>query len=80
MDSPSMHSHSHQPSWRDALIRTPLGWVVTLAAAAAGVYLLLFHLDHVFLVVPYLLLMACPLMHLFMHHGHGHKHDDSTTS
>jgi hypothetical protein len=24
--------------------------------------------------LPYLLLMACPLMHLFMHGGHGHSH------
>ncbi len=22
-------------------------------------------------ILPYLLLLACPLMHLFMHHGHG---------
>jgi hypothetical protein len=25
----------------------------------------------VFGILPYLLLLACPLMH-FMHHGHGH--------
>jgi hypothetical protein len=24
--------------------------------------------------LPYLFLLACPLMHLFMHHGHG-NHD-----
>jgi hypothetical protein len=24
--------------------------------------------------LPYLILLACPLMHLFMHHGHGHGH------
>ncbi|WP_447274122.1 DUF2933 domain-containing protein [Burkholderia sola] len=23
-------------------------------------------------MLPYLLLLSCPLMHLFMHHGHGH--------
>jgi hypothetical protein len=23
-------------------------------------------------VLPYLLFLACPLMHLFMHHGHHH--------
>jgi hypothetical protein len=28
-------------------------------------------------VLPYLLLAACPLMHLFMHHGHGgHDHSE----
>jgi hypothetical protein len=24
--------------------------------------------------LPWLLILACPLMHLFMHHGHGHGH------
>jgi hypothetical protein len=27
----------------------------------------------VFSILPYLLLLACPFMHLFMHRGH-HKH------
>jgi hypothetical protein len=26
--------------------------------------------------LPYLLFLSCPLMHLFMHHGHGHQHHD----
>ena len=26
---------------------------------------------HVLGVLPFLLLLACPLMHVFMHHGHG---------
>lgn len=32
------------------------------------------HTGHVLSALPYLLLMACPLMHLFMHGGHGHSH------
>ena len=52
------------------------GLITCLAVAALGVYLLVFHLAHVALAVPYLVLLACPLMHL-MHRGHhGHKHDD----
>jgi hypothetical protein len=35
-------------------------------------FLLAEHRAHVFGVLPYLLLAACPLMHLFMHGGHGH--------
>ncbi|WP_233559909.1 DUF2933 domain-containing protein [Oleomonas cavernae] len=31
------------------------------------------HRVHVLGYLPYLLLLACPLMHLFMHHGHGHQ-------
>ena len=29
------------------------------------------HLAHALGFLPYLLLLACPLMHLFMHGGHG---------
>ena len=32
------------------------------------------HLQHVVGILPYLLLLACPLMHFF---GHGHGHDHS---
>lgn len=37
-------------------------------------FLLTEHRAHVFGVLPYLLLLACPLMHLFMHRGH-HRHE-----
>jgi hypothetical protein len=29
------------------------------------------HRAHVFGMLPYLLLLACPLLHVFMHGGHG---------
>jgi hypothetical protein len=29
------------------------------------------HRAHVFGILPYLLLAACPLLHIFGHHGHG---------
>jgi len=32
------------------------------------------HTAHLLGAVPYLLLLACPLMHLFMHGGHEHHH------
>ena len=35
----------------------------------SGFYFLTQHTAHVFGALPYLLLAACPLMHLFMHHG-----------
>ncbi len=50
-----------------------LGLAVTLGLAALGAYLLWNHTGHVALAVPYLFLLACPLMHLFGHH-HGHQH------
>lgn len=47
------------------------GLIACLVAAALGIYLLVFHLAHIALVVPYLILLACPMMH-FMHRGHHH--------
>jgi hypothetical protein len=42
----------------------------------AALFLFYEHTMHVLGVLPYLLILACPLMHLFMHHGHhygGHQ-------
>ena len=50
-----------------------LGWAVTLLVAALGAYLLWAHTGHVLSAAPFLLLLACPLMHLFGH-NHGHSH------
>ena len=50
------------------------GLAVTLVVAVLGAYLLWNHSGHVLVAVPYLLLLACPLMHLFGHR-HGHSHD-----
>lgn len=36
----------------------------------AGFYLLTEHTAHLWGVLPFLLLLSCPLMHLFHHHGH----------
>jgi hypothetical protein len=50
-------------------------WVIWLAGAAALVYLVIEHRPHLFGWIPYLILLACPLMHLFMHRRRGHHHD-----
>ncbi|MDO9115238.1 MAG: DUF2933 domain-containing protein [Polaromonas sp.] len=44
---------------------------VATAALIAGFYLLREHWGHVLGYWPYLLLLACPLMHLMHGHGHG---------
>ena len=49
--------------------RASLGLIVL--GAIAAFFLLAEHRAHVFGALPFLLLLACPLMHLFMHHGHG---------
>ena len=58
--------------------RSPLGIFMLIAGAIGVYYLLTEHLTHVSQAIPYLVLLACPLMHLFHGHGHsGHRgHDD----
>ena len=63
-----MHDHSHGNGGMPR--RMNIGWLAF--AAVAGFYLWIEHRAHLFGVLPFLLLLACPLMHLFMHHGHGH--------
>lgn len=44
----------------------------------AGYFLVTEHRAHVVPYLPYLLILACPLMHIFMHGGHGgHQHGNS---
>lgn len=46
-------------------------WVFLGFMLIAGFFLVTEHRAHVLGFLPYLLFLACPLMHLF-HHGHGH--------
>lgn len=46
-------------------------WIVLCAfLVIAGFFLLTEHRAHLFGLLPYLLLLACPLLHLFLHGGH----------
>ena len=48
------------------------GNIVLIAfLAIAGFYLITEHRAHFFGYLPFLLLLACPLLHMFMHGGHG---------
>lgn len=60
--------------------RTNIALIVFLVIAAF--FLLAEHRAHLsgwFPYWPYLLVLACPLMHLFMHGGHGHDGHGSNT-
>lgn len=75
-----MQEESHEPFWR-----TKTGIVLVGFLLVAGFFLLTEHTAHVFGVLPWLLILACPLMHLFHHHGgHGghadHQPDQSSPS
>ena len=46
--------------------------IVLIGIAALVAFLVLNgHGNHLLSLAPLLILLACPLMHLFMHHGHG---------
>lgn len=65
-----MNQPSDRPWWRSTFGLITLG-----AIAAAALYLSFVHFDHVVKALPLLFILACPLMHIFMHRGHGgHRH------
>ena len=54
--------------------RSKTGMVCAAFIAIAAFFLITEHTAHVLGALPYLLLAACPLMHLFHHHGGGGGH------
>lgn len=58
-------------------------WVFYGFLAIAGLLMFTEHRAHVLGILPFLILLACPLMHIFMHHGHGNhihhtQHDEKS--
>jgi hypothetical protein len=66
---PEPHDSEPGAFWRS---RYALGLIVL--GAIAAYFLLSEHRAHLFGALPYLLLLACPLMHWFMHRGHHGHH------
>ncbi|MBM3600840.1 MAG: DUF2933 domain-containing protein [Alphaproteobacteria bacterium] len=54
------------PWWWSKSLLVILGFL-----AIAAFFVMTEHRAHLYGAVPYLLLLACPLMHLFMHRDHG---------
>jgi len=65
------YRHEHRPMAG----RSKIAWIVF--AAIAAFYLWTEHRAHLLGALPFLLLLACPLMHLFMHGGHGGHDGDA---
>jgi len=68
-----MIDETQVPWWR-----TRSCFILFAFLAIAGYFVITEHRAHAISALPYLLLLACPLMHMF--HGHGghggHKHGD----
>lgn len=73
------HEHGREPDSGNST-KSRSKWVLIGFLAVAAYFLIAEHKAHLpdlLYYLPYLLLLACPLMHLFMHGGHGHggNHD-----
>ncbi len=56
-------------------LRSPAGIALCVFLAIAAFFLWVEHRAHVLGVLPWLLVAACPLLHLFMHRGGHGVHD-----
>ena len=73
------HGMGHEHSEPSPFWRSPAGLTLLVAIAVGGFLLVTEHRAHVLGILPYAFLLACPLMHVFMHHGHhhgGHGHSE----
>lgn len=71
----SVHDDSgHQPTGTGISMKSKTGIVLVGFLIIAGGLLFTEHRAHVLGLLIWLPLLACPLMHVFMHGGHGHDH------
>lgn len=68
-DKDCAHDHKGPLSW----ILSWKGIALVLVLAGISYYLLTVHRTHLAVALPYLFLLACPLMHIF---GHKHNYGD----
>lgn len=52
-------------------LRSAAGIALLVFGGAAGFLLVMEHRAHLYGILPFLILALCPLMHFFMHRGHG---------
>lgn len=71
-----MAAESHIESQRrqGLSLKARAGIVLLGFLAIAGALLFTEHRAHVLGLLVWLPILACPLMHFFMHRGHGHHH------
>ncbi len=67
---------SARSSGRGGLRRSRTGVALMAFLVIAAFFLVTEHTAHVFSALPYLLVLACPLLHLFLHGGHGAHGDE----
>jgi hypothetical protein len=78
----TLHDHTEHPDHsQKSFLFSRWGFVLIGFLIIAGALLFTEHRAHVLGALIWLPLLACPLMHFFMHGGHGHGgHDARSTS
>ena len=66
------HSSDDRSAHEGISLRSRVGLVLISFLVIAGALLFTEHQAHVLGLLVWLPLLACPLMHVFMHSGHGH--------
>jgi hypothetical protein len=66
-------NHAHNKGW----LFSRTGIATLVAVSVLGFLIYTGHSAHLMGALPYLLILACPLMHIFMHGGHGGHHHQS---
>ena len=76
------HDHSDTPPGRQGQdrLRKISRYVFFGFVAVAAYFVITEHRAHVIPFLPFLLLAACLLMHIFMHRGHNHGGDEDAQS
>ena len=65
------HDHAQHDAAPTRFWRSRYAIGLLVMGAVALYFLMTEHRAHFFGALPFLLLLACPLMHVFMHGGHG---------
>jgi hypothetical protein len=66
------HEHYHLPESHTRWWKSPTGIACLFFMVATGYFLFMEHRAHIVPYLPYLIILLCPLMHIFHHRGHGH--------
>ena len=72
------HRHGTEPAMR--FWRTKGGIALIMLAVIGLFYVAREHYGHLSQALPYLILLLCPLMHLFGHNHGGHSHQGRENS
>ena len=67
------HSNHHDRPQAPGFWKSRAAWVLCGFLLIGFFFLWEEHRAHLLGALPYLLILACPLMHLFMHRGHKHR-------